>query len=75
MKIKLVHKLFASFLCTSLLIVISMVTTTEFFVSRNFTDYVNKMEMERLSSLVARFAEEYSEYQSWDHLRNNSKAW
>jgi two-component system, OmpR family, sensor histidine kinase BaeS len=75
MKIKLVHKLFASLLCTSLLIVISMVATTEFYVSRNFADYVNKMEMERLSSLIARFGEEYAEYQGWDHLKNNSKAW
>ncbi len=55
MKIRLVHKLFASLLCTSLLIVISMVATSEFYVSRNFADYVNKMEMERLSSLIDRF--------------------
>ena len=75
MKIRLVHKLFASLLCTSLLIVIAMVATSEFYVSRNFADYVNKMELERLSSFIDRFGEEYVAHQGWDHLRNNVKAW
>jgi two-component system sensor histidine kinase BaeS len=48
---------------------------SEFYVSRNFTDYVNKMEMERLSSLVDRFRDEYLKHHSWDHLKDNFKAW
>ena len=75
MKIRLVHKLFASLLGTSLLIVVAMVATSEFYVSRNFADYVNKMELERVSSLIERFSEEYVAHQGWDHLRNNVKAW
>ena len=75
MKIKLVHKLFASLLGTSLLIVISMVATSEFYVSRNFSDYVNKMEIERLSTLRDKLKDEYVEHQGWGHLRHNFKAW
>jgi two-component system, OmpR family, sensor histidine kinase BaeS len=75
MKIRLVHKLFTALLGTSLLIVISMAAMSEFYVSRNFTDYVNKMEMERLSGLIDQFREEYLEHQSWDHLKDNFKAW
>lgn len=75
MKVKLLPKLFASFLCTSLLIVISMVVIAEFFASRNFADYVIKMEMEKLSDLADRFKEEYTEYHGWDHVRNDYKAW
>ena len=75
MKIRLVHKLFASLLGTSLLLVVAMVATSEFYVSRNFADYVNKMELERVSSLIDRLSEEYVAHQGWDHLRNNVKAW
>jgi len=75
MKVRLIHKLFASFLGTSLFIVIAMVAITAFYAAQNFADYVNKMEMEKLNNLVGKLKEEYASHQGWDHLRKNPQRW
>ena len=75
MKAKLIHKLFAAFLSTSLFIVISMAAIMAFYAAQNFADYVNKVEMEKLNNLVSKLKEEYVAHQGWDHLRNNPQLW
>lgn len=75
MKIKLSYKLFAIFLLTSLMIVVIMVGFMQYYASRNFADYLNKMEMERLDELVLELAAEYQQDQGWDRLRNNFSRW
>lgn len=75
MKIRLIHKVFAFFLGTSLFIVTAMVTVSAFYSSQNFADYVNRVEMERLNSLVNKLKDEYLAHQGWDHLRENPRRW
>ena len=75
MKVKLSHKLFASFLCTSVLTVVAMVVIMQIYATRNFTDYVNRVEIEKLSDLLDEFREQYIGHQGWDHLRGDSELW
>jgi len=67
-KSKLSYKLFATLLLTSLLIVVIMVAVMQYYASRNFADYVIKMEMARLDALVDNLAAEYKKDQGWDRL-------
>jgi two-component system, OmpR family, sensor histidine kinase BaeS len=75
MKVKLSHKLFAAFLCTSSLTVVAMVVITQTFATRNFTDYVNRVEMEKLSNLMNEFKDEYIRHRGWDTLRDDDELW
>jgi two-component system, OmpR family, sensor histidine kinase BaeS len=75
MRVKLSHKLFAAFLCTSVLTVVSMVVIMQIYAARNFTDYINRVEIEKLSDLLDEFKEQYIEHQGWDHLRGNPRLW
>lgn len=75
MKIRLIHKVFASFLGTSLFIVTSMVAVSAFYSSQNFADYVNRVEMERLNSLVSKLKDEYLAHEGWEHLRKDPRLW
>jgi hypothetical protein len=75
MKVKLSHKLFAAFLCTSSLTVVAMVVITHTFATRNFTDYVNRVEMERLSNLMNEFKKQYILHRGWDTLQDNYDLW
>jgi len=74
-KSKLSYKLFATLLLTSLLIVVIMVAVMQYYASRNFADYVIKMEMARLDALVDNLAAEYKKDQGWDRLINNFSRW
>jgi two-component system, OmpR family, sensor histidine kinase BaeS len=75
MKLKLSHKLLASFLCTSLLTVVAMVVLMQIYATRDFTDYVNRVEMEKLSDLLDGLKEDYITHQGWEHLRQNFVLW
>jgi len=75
MKVKLSHKLFAAFLCTSVLTVVAMVVIMQIYATRNFTDYINRVEIEKLNDLLDEFKEQYIEHQGWDHLRGNPRLW
>jgi two-component system, OmpR family, sensor histidine kinase BaeS len=75
MKVKLSHKLFASFLCTSLLTVVAMLALMHIYATRNFTDYVNRVEMEKLSDLLDELKEEYITHEGWGNLREDSGLW
>jgi two-component system, OmpR family, sensor histidine kinase BaeS len=75
MKVKLSHKLLASFLCTSLLTVAGMVVLMHVYATRNFTDYVNRVEMEKLSDLLDALKEEYISHQGWGYLQEDPELW
>lgn len=75
MKVKLSHKLFAAFLCTSSLTVVAMIVIMQIYATQNFTDYVNRVEMEKLSDLLNEFREEYIRHRGWDNLRDNDDLW
>ncbi|MDD2903084.1 MAG: ATP-binding protein [Syntrophales bacterium] len=75
MRIKLSYKLFATLLLTSLMIVVIMVAVMQYYASRNFADYVHKMEMERLEVLARELAAAYQRDGGWEHLRHNLPYW
>jgi len=74
MKIRLAYKLFLAFIFTSLMGIVIMVGTMQYFVARNFEDFLRKMEMERLDRIADRLSTEYRQYHSWDFIRNNPGA-
>jgi two-component system sensor histidine kinase BaeS len=57
------------------MIVVTMVAVLQYFALRNFADYVDKMEMERLDALVKELAAEYQQDQGWTRLQNNFSRW
>ena len=74
MKIKLSYKLFAAFFLTSLIIVILMIVM-QYQSDRNFIEYVNQAELEKLVEFKEKMIAEYQKYRGWDHLKNNRQAW
>jgi two-component system sensor histidine kinase BaeS len=74
-KAKLFYKIFATFLLTSFMIVALMVSFIRFYVTRNFTDYVNNAALERLSDLKDDLADFYRQHGGWDSLQDNQSRW
>ena len=74
-KTKLFYKIFATFLLTSFMIVTLMVGFIRFYVSRNFTDYVNSAALERLADLKDDLAEFYRQQGGWGSLQDNQPRW
>ncbi len=75
MKIKLSYKIFTAFLLTAFTALALMIGIIQTYVSRNFADYVTKMEMEKLSDLVDELSMEYQNYKGWEQLRANPRHW
>ena len=75
MKTKLFYKIFATFLLTSFMIVALMVGFIRFYVSRNFTDYVNNAALERLADLKDELADIYRQHRQWRPLQDNQPRW
>lgn len=75
MKTKLFYKIFATFLLTSFMIVALMVGFMRFYVSRNFTDYVNNAALERLADLKDELADIYRQHREWRPLQDNRPRW
>jgi two-component system sensor histidine kinase BaeS len=74
-KIRLSYKLFAVFLLTSLMIVVIMVGVSQYYATRNFADYIKKIEMERLDELVRELAAVYQQDQGWELLKKDFPRW
>jgi len=74
-KSKLFYKIFATFLLTSFMIVALMVGFMRFYVSRNFTDYVNSAALERLSDLKDELADIYRQQGDWRLLKDDQSRW
>jgi len=72
---KLVYKLFAAFLFTSMLIVALMAGIMQYFASEHFADYIAKAEMVRLTGIREVLKAEYRQNNGWDHIRNNRLRW
>ncbi|MFC1882699.1 hypothetical protein ACFL2S_14550, partial [Thermodesulfobacteriota bacterium] len=75
MRIKLYYKIFGAFLLTSVMVVALMIGIMRFYVTRNFTDYVNTEALERLSSLSVDLKEEYEKHQGWQRLKDDPLLW
>jgi hypothetical protein len=72
MKTKLSYKIFLAFLLTSIVIVVLMTAIMGYFARRNFEDFVNRMEMERLDELITELSDFYRAHQGWGSLRGDS---
>jgi two-component system sensor histidine kinase BaeS len=68
MKVKLAYKLFFAFLITSLMSIVMMVGIMQYFVVRNFEDFINKMEMQRLGEIAERLGAAYQENKGWGFI-------
>jgi two-component system sensor histidine kinase BaeS len=75
MKSKLSYKIFGVFTLMSVMVVVLMVGIMRYYVTRNFTDYVNKSVLERYSDLVDALAAEYQQHKGWQALKNNPQRW
>lgn len=74
MKIKLSYKVFAALFLTSLVIV-SLMIVLQYQSDRNFIEYVNQAELEKLDEFTEKMIAEYQKHGGWDHLKNNRRAW
>jgi two-component system sensor histidine kinase BaeS len=72
---KLSYKFFISFLLTSIITIVLMVVIMDFYLHKNFVEFMNKMDMKILNELDYRLTIEYKTEQSWDRLRNNHFVW
>jgi two-component system sensor histidine kinase BaeS len=52
-----------------------MVVIMEFYLHKNFVEFMNKMDMKILNELDYRLRIEYKTEQSWNRLRNNHFIW
>jgi two-component system, OmpR family, sensor histidine kinase BaeS len=75
MKSKLSYKIFGVFTLMSVMVVVLMVGIMRYFVTRNFTDYVNKSALERYSDFADALAAEYRHHRGWQTLKNNPERW
>lgn len=75
MQIKLLYKIFSVFFLTVLIIVAFMVFSLRYFMHRHFTDYVNRKELEQISTLTAVLEREYRTEQGWDRLKSDRARW
>jgi two-component system, OmpR family, sensor histidine kinase BaeS len=74
MKVKLAYKLFFAFLITSLMSIVMMVGIMQYFVIRNFEDFINKMEMQRLGEIAQRLSSAYQENKGWGFITGDPRA-
>jgi two-component system sensor histidine kinase BaeS len=69
LKIKLAYKFFTAFSLTALMIVVLMIGIMQFFIRKNFSDYVNQTTLSNIDNLVSDLQEEYQKHKEWDHRR------
>lgn len=75
MKTKLSYKIFGAFFITSVTIVSLTLGTLHFFGQRIFYEFVNKMEMEKLSDLVEMLTAEYQVVGDWHRIQKSPLRW
>jgi two-component system, OmpR family, sensor histidine kinase BaeS len=74
MRVKLAYKLFLAFLITSLISIIVMVGIMNYVIGRNFEDFLNKMEMQRLTVIAERLGAAYQSNKGWGFVTGNPGA-
>lgn len=75
MKLKFRHKVFLIFLLNSLVTVICMLLIARYYAPRNFENYVQKMEMEKVDALAKALGQEYQKSGSWEPVLRNFDRW
>lgn len=75
MRIKLSYKIFVAFFLTSIMVVALMVGIMRFYVSRNFSDYVNNAALDGMNDIRSELAAEYQKHNGWQALIGNIRRW
>ncbi|CAN2041946.1 two-component system, OmpR family, sensor histidine kinase BaeS [Candidatus Magnetomoraceae bacterium gMMP-15] len=75
MKVRLVYKFFIAFVLIALMIVILFTIALQIFVYQNFSEYVAKVELEKLNHLTEELKEEYLTHIGWEHLLWDPRSW
>jgi two-component system, OmpR family, sensor histidine kinase BaeS len=75
MQLKFRHKVFLTLLLNSLVIVVCMLLISRYFASRNFENYINKVETARLNALVQVLSLEYQKSRSWAPVLDDLGHW
>lgn len=75
MKLSITGKLFVAFLFTILLVVVTMAISVRLSFQSGFLDYVNRVEVERLESLVISIGDEYQKNGSWQFVKFKHGIW
>jgi len=74
-KMKLSYKIFAVFLLTSFMIVALMIGIMQFYISHNFSDYVNRVELEKLDGLSDKLGKVFQKHRGWNQIRTDRRFW
>lgn len=72
---KLFYKSLLTLLVTSVSVVVLMVITMQFFVYRNFSDFVLQQELDSLGALVQVLSKDYQKDNNWEKFRDNPRIW
>ncbi len=75
MKSRLFLKFLLLLLVTSLSVVVMMVITMQFFVYRNFSDYVVQQELDSLDGLVEALLVEFQKESTWNSFSKDPQNW
>ncbi len=74
MRLKLAYKLFGAFFLI-LAIVVGALMLSRYILFRNFKNYIQQVELERLESLVPALQEAYRSSGNWDGLKADVQHW
>lgn len=74
-KFRLAHKIFFSFFSTSLIIVGLMILILRYYVSENFSTYINKIELASFDTISQALESHYEQEQNWDRFKTNHSEW
>ncbi len=74
MKTRLSYKIFFSLFFTAAVIA-ALLIGMQFYAIRNFSEYVNRVELDKLESLESRLITIYDQNHDWMPLQNNGEGW
>jgi two-component system sensor histidine kinase BaeS len=75
MTLKFRHKVFLTLLLYGMMIVSCILLLGRYYASRNFEDYIDKVEAERLNDLAEVLSQEYRQSQSWVSVLADQGRW
>lgn len=75
MNLKFRHKMFLGFLLNSFVIVICVLLFGRYYASRNFEEYIGKVERERLNQLADALSRKFQKTRTWEPILHDWDQW
>jgi len=75
MKSSLTYKMFGAFVITSIVVIVFAVVSFRYFLHRDFAAFVNRAEIETLTTLQDSLAKEYRLQGDWNQIRTDPRHW